>query len=231
MNLFRIAVRVAIRSTSDKFLLDKFRTISDEDALKYARSKLELLGEGSSRIVFILSSNKVLKISKNDAGIAQNEAEVDIYTRPNIKPIVTKIFDFASDYSWVISELVRPATESDIENELGIDLNQLVSMANWMGSDNDYDQACEHFLEGIKPKSDSNLKRMIRAIQELVNKGLQIGDVQRISSWGKTADGRLVLLDYGFTEEVADDHYNSEDTSDFEDWDDEQQDSQQQSTE
>jgi hypothetical protein len=28
-----------------------------------------------------------------------------------------------------------------------------------------------------------------------------------LSSWGKTADGRLVLLDYGFTDDVYQKHY------------------------
>jgi hypothetical protein len=36
------------------------------------------MGSGSSRIVYALSTGKVLKIATNDKGIAQNEAEFEI---------------------------------------------------------------------------------------------------------------------------------------------------------
>jgi hypothetical protein len=52
--------------------------------------------------------NTLLKIATGDSGVAQNKAEVDVFTNPKTKQIVATIFDFAKDYSWLSSELVNP---------------------------------------------------------------------------------------------------------------------------
>lgn len=41
----------------------------------------------------------------------------------------------------------------------------------------------------------------------LDNSDLVVGDLFIIGHWGKTPDGRVVLLDYGLTEEIFDTHY------------------------
>lgn len=58
----------------------------------------------------------------------------------------------------------------------------------------------------------------VRTMMMLVEESLAVGDVARIDSpeentvghYGYTADGRVVLLDYGFTREVAEKHYDDE---------------------
>lgn len=62
----------------------------------------------------------------------------------------------------------------------------------------------------------------IKAMMGLVNRELKVGDVARIETssgsspsttighYGETPDGRVVLLDYGFTHAVGDQHYNSQ---------------------
>jgi hypothetical protein len=61
----------------------------------------------------------------------------------------------------------------------------------------------------------------IKAMMGLVNRELKVGDVARIETsgsspsttighYGETPDGRIVLLDYGFTHAVGDQHYNSQ---------------------
>ena len=101
---------------SKTFELSTFKSLKTlPRRLKYAKDNLELLSDGgTSRIVFLLSSKKVLKISLlnlrdpkvNKKGIAQNEAEVR--NSQQIPNLVTKVFEYAPDYSWIISELVRP---------------------------------------------------------------------------------------------------------------------------
>jgi hypothetical protein len=82
--------------------------------IAYAKQHLPLLGKGSSRITFALNSSKVLKIAMNTAGIAQNEAELDVFTHNQDNALVTKIFDYAPDLKWIISEIVK---EFDSEQE------------------------------------------------------------------------------------------------------------------
>lgn len=70
-------------------------------------------------------------------------------------------------------------------------------------------------VEQYKRASQS---QFVRTMMMLVQESLSLGDVARIDDannttighYGYTADGRIVLLDYGFTREVADKHYDDE---------------------
>lgn len=75
--------------------------------IAYAQKHLPLLGKGSSRITFALNSGKVLKIALNRAGFGQNQAELDVFTHSKDNTLVTKIFDFAPDFKWLVSEIVK----------------------------------------------------------------------------------------------------------------------------
>jgi hypothetical protein len=170
MDLTVIALRVATG-----FDLTKFKDSDDFNyIISYADKYLKELGEGSSRVVFDLSPDKVLKITGYDdnedagpdpRGIAQNKEEVNIYTNPKTKPVITRVFDFDPEYRWLISEKAH---------EL-----------NW---------------QEFEQRSDE----INNIIQDLVN-GLDVDidskDLQRPEQWGITKDGRLVIIDYGFTAE------------------------------
>ena len=67
-------------------------------------------GQGSARMVFEIDDDRVLKLAKNQKGIAQNEAEVET---SRYSDCVVQCFDCADDYSWVIEEQCIPARKSD----------------------------------------------------------------------------------------------------------------------
>ena len=71
--------------------------------IKHLEDSGACLGSGSSRTVYRLPYNKVLKVAKSTKGRAQNEAEVKIYESIT-RDYVAKIFYYASDFSWVIAE-------------------------------------------------------------------------------------------------------------------------------
>ena len=48
---------------------------------------------------------------------------------------------------------------------------------------------------------------VLNIVKSLESSELLIGDLLNAGHWGKTADGRIVLLDYGFTRDVAEKHY------------------------
>lgn len=121
--LIKEEVEEAIRTTGGTtFDIREFRTITNPDkAYEYAEQRLKLLGEGSSRAVFLFSSGKVLKIAhgKRSAGKAQNESEVDVFTDPRSKPVVAKVFDYGKDFTWLISELVHELDDKVIASRFG----------------------------------------------------------------------------------------------------------------
>ena len=58
------------------FNMDEFKMLKTFAArIKYCQARLQRISSGSSRIVYKIDNEKVLKLAKNRKGIAQNEAE------------------------------------------------------------------------------------------------------------------------------------------------------------
>lgn len=188
-----------------KFNFAEFKSLDDLDKiLNYASNRLELLGSGSSRAVYALTAKKVLKIATNEAGLAQNEEEINVYTNPKSKPLMTKIYDSDKDFTWLTSELAQPCEDNgQIEKHLGIDeenmqFNEFIDACargqfKWMRENFPVLVPLMPFAEAIYDFIDEN--------------NLIPGDIKKPDSWGFTADNRLVLLDYGFSDDVRINHY------------------------
>lgn len=62
------------------------------------------IGNGSSRQVFQIDDNKVLKLAKNTKGIKQNEYEgADDYYKSSLS-IFPEVFEHDENYSWIVSD-------------------------------------------------------------------------------------------------------------------------------
>lgn len=216
------------------FDIRKFKSMDGFNSQnRYAERYLDILGEGSSRVVYYLSSRYVLKISNSaKRGPPQNKAEVDVYTMPGLRPVVAAIYDFDDkNYNWVISEVVREIHSNDefeeltgidwymfqdfielklpldafIEKRLEIVKRQLKSEENSKHAGNRgsvmWIKQLKEQIEELESLESSNT--FLNAVGDLTTKTSLIGgDMSVLKHWGKTADGRVVLLDYGFTEEV-----------------------------
>jgi hypothetical protein len=198
------------RYGSEQFNFKQFKTMFNADAMiAYAETYLEPLGEGSSRVTFIFSGNKVLKIAKSAAGIAQNEAEIIIHTSPSsvsipATQVTTKIYDMDDEYRWLTAEMVDPMPELDpakFKEFTGMEWEKFVEIARG---------------REVNVNDDIGIPRgaqkMIMTVQSLMNDlGLKPGDLFRIDHWGVSGDGQMLLLDYGFTVDVRDKHYKPAD--------------------
>jgi hypothetical protein len=87
---------------------------------------IKWLGEpdnrGSSRCVFTLSDNIILKLAVGDkykAGIAQNKQEYEMYETWD-SPLLVRIYNADKNYTFLVSENVIPAKDIDFEKILGI---------------------------------------------------------------------------------------------------------------
>lgn len=179
-----------------KFDLKQFKSLEHVKHLNlYAETYLEKIGRGSSRAAYVFSSRYVLKIAVNNKGIAQNEAEVDAYTNPQSKPVIAKIYDFDPDYKWLMSELVRPLdNETEFEKFTGIDFEV------FMG------QVYDLINKEINPEKCSKLAAA--TTHTMLHNNILTYDIDRFDHWGATPDGRVVILDYGYTEGVFKSHYS-----------------------
>lgn len=114
------------------FSFDELTTIADsafadEDnsvpQMAYCR---KWLGEptfmGSSRCVFTLSDNVVLKLAYGGmykAGIDQNRMEYELYEKTK-SPLIAKIYDCDKNFTYLVCESVIPAEPVDFEKIVGI---------------------------------------------------------------------------------------------------------------
>lgn len=110
------------------FNLEQFSQLPSFAArVRYCNERLQKLGAGTARIAYKVDDEKVLKIAKNNKGIAQNTAECD-WSR-NEYECFAKIFEADTDnYTWVEMEIARRAKPTDFKKILGISFKELVDI-------------------------------------------------------------------------------------------------------
>lgn len=214
------ARELGLLSESRKSLdVARFKRMSvAEQSLYLLKNKDAIIGEGSSRKVFRVGSSYVLKWAKNHKGVAQNKAELEIYTDPKMKPLVARIYDFDSDrYNWIISEIARPVNEPSEWYELaGIKKTNDVDhgdVLDWVNNHFDYEldktERGKKLLGLAKKLKWPHNKFIQNLYQARKHTKLSFDDLYFVDQWGKTPDGRLVVLDYGFTDDVKPLYYQN----------------------
>lgn len=226
----------------------------------------QVLGTGSSRITFLLSNRYVLKLARPDEiekGKAQNKEEVEVATDSKAAPVVAPIFDYAPDYSWIVSEVVRELEsklefeeytglnfskmftyltkvfdgktpvndiqyETDIleqrKQQFGTRLKEIEELLKKLPENDELREklvAQQKFITTALNTAQEKLTAKTETYDKMVNhpivkalvymvkhKSAMIADWNFIDHWGKTASGKIVLLDYGYSREVSQKYYN-----------------------
>jgi hypothetical protein len=172
---------------------------------EYAERNLEHLSSGSSRIVYLTPNKTILKLAKNDKGIAQNEAEAN----PKMKSrFLNEILSHADNHSWIETHYLEKITVKDFEEMTGLKFE-------------DFGESIRYGLKNVSQNTDlekpENFSKVEKSdiYKELHRIGeefkLMPGDLARISSWG-TKDNRPVLIDAGLTAGVFKDYYEDSGT-------------------
>lgn len=186
------------------------------DAIRYIEKDVGLrkLGQGSARIVFALDSKRALKMARNQRGLAQNQAELDVMTDPAAQNVFARIFSYdpSPDCKWLVSELVRPLGEEETQ-----EFKRLTGVPWHVFSDlvlfdkRTWKDSLSSFVgEFSKQEIRSWEQGWLGSVFETLNSIKPVlieGDLDVIGHWGKTPDQRIVLLDYGYTESVMNRFY------------------------
>jgi hypothetical protein len=168
---------------------------------EYAEKNLEHLSSGSSRIVYLTDNKTIVKLAKNDKGLAQNKAE----SNPEMKSkFINEVLDHAKNYSWIETHYLEKITVKDFKEMTGLDFD-------------DFGEAIRYGLKNIsgntdkeKPKNfDKVEKSEIYKEMKKIGQQFQLlgGDIARISSWG-VKDNHPVLIDAGLTKAVFNKYYD-----------------------
>lgn len=206
---YSLAVGEELPEDSDdlKTVLSNIEKLETYNARKkYAERNLKHLSSGSSRIVYLTPDKTIVKLAKNDKGIAQNEAE----SNPEMKSqYLNKILSRADNNAWLETCYLEKISEKDFEEMTGLDFE-------------DFGESIRYGLRKVsdnkdieKPKnfdkvSESDIYKELKDIGEKFK--LLPGDMARISSWGEK-DGRPVLIDAGLTKDIFDEYYEDSSSS------------------
>ena len=194
------------------FDMDEFKSLTSFSArVKYCQEHLQKISSGSSRIVYKIDDEKVLKLAKNKKGLAQNEVEAEYSQYHDIKDIVARVFDVHPDNLWIEMELARKLTKSNFKQITGF---------NW----DDYTNAIHNYgvdHTGRGHKYSDIPKELMEEMWEdeftygilsfIGSYGVPTGDLERTSSYGVVKrDGQdsIVMIDYGLTSDVYSSYYS-----------------------
>lgn len=171
----------------------------------YAEKNLKHLSSGSSRIVYLTPEKTIVKLAKNDKGIAQNKAEANPKMRSKF---INEILGHAENYSWIETHYLDKISTKDFEKMTGLKFD-------------DFGDSVRYALKNVSGNSDlekpsgfekvekSDIYKEVKKVGQEFK--LMPGDLARISSWG-TKDGRPILIDAGLTAEVFADYYEDSDS-------------------
>lgn len=190
-----------------KTVLKNIETLETYQArTKYAEKNLKHLSSGSSRIVYSTTNDTIIKMAKNDKGIAQNEAEAN----PKMKSkFLNEIISHASNYAWIETHYLDKITAKQFKEMTGLDFNDFGDAIRYglkKISGNTEATKPDNFDEVEKSEIYKEVKRFGEQFK------LMPGDLSRISSWG-TKGGKPVLIDAGLTADVFADYYEDSSSS------------------
>lgn len=203
------------------FNMNEFKSLPTFSArIKYCESKLQRISSGSSRIVYKIDDEKVLKLAKNKKGIAQNEVEDDYYLQQI--GCFAEVYDVDENHQWIEMQLARRPKVSDFKRIFGYGFDVICAWidycANSYGASyvrNVYYNRNEKYDKLFNsPEFEENYEYSIFEMLQHYLGDYQInestGDLKRISSWGlvkNNGQDDLVLIDFGLSDKVFNDYY------------------------
>jgi len=184
--------------------LEKLETFAARK--KYAEKNLSHLSSGSSRIVYLTADKTVIKLAKNEKGIAQNKVE----SNPEMKSkYLNPIISSAKNNSWLETHYLEKITEKEFEKMTGAEFSEFGDCLSYIlkhVSDESSDNKPKSFEKISKLEIFKELKRIGEKFKLLP------GDMSRISSWGHR-NNQPVLIDSGLTRSVFDQYYEDSSSS------------------
>ena len=189
-------------------------------ALVYAKTRSNFLAAGSSRAVFELNyegRNTILKIATSIAGVAQNKEDIKIIfgTRTKNNPIVIPGIDYDEESPaplWIHQEFAEVVHDSEFELENGFSPWSLVLYVKEIMGIGTPKVSPEIATANYPKVSGSKLAHDL--LDLLRNMGLSetneksfLDDIGGLSNWGEY-QGRYVVIDFGYSHEVAQTYYS-----------------------
>lgn len=196
------------------FNMEEFKKLkSFKDRIAYCNQHLKRISSGSSRVVYMIDNEKVLKLAKNRKGLAQNEVEYDYAEHLNNDPVLAKVFDADTENNtWIEMELAQKLNEAKFKQITGYDW--VYFRQEVMNVDHENNKKKRPF----KVPSEISMDMWEDEVFAYQIFNLMImypefkgGDLAKINSYGivkRNGVDTIVLIDFGLTNNVWDSYYS-----------------------
>jgi seryl-tRNA synthetase len=198
------------------FDMDYFKKITSfNKRIEYCEEQLQRISSGSSRIVYKIDDEKVLKLARNKKGLAQNEVEIsqgnDNYLEKS--GILAKVFDSDENDLWVEMEFAEKMKVSDFKRIIGIDFiffgefieNYYISLDQRRSRN----KIIKNYSDEINDMMWEN--EFVSGILDYIgNYDVVVGDLKKLSTYGivkRNSEDTVVIIDFGLTGDVYDNYY------------------------
>jgi hypothetical protein len=203
------------RTPVGPFKIGQFRNLkSTRERLQYLKTRddSEFISDGSSRIVFSVSNDMVLKVSKWNRGKAQNKSEADAVNCGNPK-YLPGLYAKGSDFSWILVEAVEPLKSAkQFESLKGFHPEMFFVGMSFTGAEFKRNRKASNPTYKRYEALHTELAKKNKWYRGLISMAIKCdlvpGDIAKWDSWGVSKRGRVVLIDYGLTEGVWKQYYS-----------------------
>jgi hypothetical protein len=199
------------------FDMEYFKTLNSfNKRIEYCEEHLKRIGGGSSRIVYKIDDEKVLKLARNKKGLAQNEVEIsqgNDYYLINSR-IMAKVFDNHENDLWVEMEYAQKLKKSDFKRIVGIDFDFYSDFILNYWYSNNRKRAGSKFIKNYSEEENEKMweNEFVSSILDYIgNYDVIAGDLAKLSTYGivkRDGEDTIVIIDFGLTGDVYDDYYS-----------------------
>lgn len=202
------------------FNMDEFKSLTSfQKRIEYCKQRLRRLGAGTSRIVYEIDDEKVLKLAKNNKGIAQNQEEIKLGTDYYTKSLgcFTEVYDYDDNSLFVEMEKAIPAKESDFERLTGYPFEMYCDFITRCAKNYSPNSKTKYYF--INHAYDDAYQQCINDEYSFIYNVMDYmsnyqltswGDLTRISSYGivkRDGEDALVIIDFGLSGDVWNNFY------------------------
>lgn len=190
---------------------EHFKTLkSFNQRVKYCEENLERISSGSSRIVYKIDNEKVLKLAKNKKGLAQNETEMQWGGDSYYDHILAHTFDSDPNGLWVEMELARKVTASNFKKITGVDIYDLkMYLTNFYLENNGRKKIYTIDPLVVEELNENQFAQDLSSF--MMDTDSPAGDLTRVNSYGlvkRNGVDDIVLIDFGLTGDIYSSYYS-----------------------
>lgn len=197
------------------FDMEYFKTLNSfSKRIKYCEEHLQRIGGGSSRIVYKIDDEKVLKLAKNEKGLAQNEVEIEYSGDGYMNSILANVFEYHDQNQWVEMELARKMSKGEFKKIIGISFDvysDFIMDFYYRNNPSGFNRGGKKFPEEINDFMWEN--EFTRDILDYIGSyDIIPGDLGRTSTYGivkRNGNDSIVIIDYGLSKDVFNKYYNN----------------------